>query len=164
MEVMFWVWLGVIAVTLIIEIVTLELVSIWFTIGAVIPFILSAIGGIRIEIQISVFVVISALLILFLRKAAQKVLFKNMNEKTNTDSIVGKKFKLLEKTDLENNGSLKINGVVWTAVSEDGNLIEEGTLVEVIRLDGNKLVVRKLNGDEKTKSDTNLNHTEGGEQ
>ena len=164
MEVMFWVWLGVIAVTLIIEIVTLELVSIWFTIGAVIPFILSAIGGIRIEIQISVFVVVSALLILFLRKAAQKVLFKNMNEKTNTDSIVGKKFKLLEKTDLENNGSLKINGVVWTAVSEDGNLIEEGTLVEVIRLDGNKLVVRKLNGDEKTKSDTNLNHTEGGEQ
>ena len=164
MEVMFWVWLGVIAVTLIIEIVTLELVSIWFTIGAVIPFILSAIGGIRIEIQISVFVVVSALLILFLRKAAQKVLFKNMNEKTNTDSIVGKKFKLLEKTDLENNGSLKINGVVWTAVSEDGNLIEEGTLVEVIRLDGNKLVVRKLNGDEKTKSDTNLNHAEGGEQ
>ena len=164
MEVMFWVWLGVIAVTLIIEIVTLELVSIWFTIGAVIPFILSAIGGIRIEIQISVFVVVSALLILFLRKVAQKVLFKNMNEKTNTDSIVGKKFKLLEKTDLENNGSLKINGVVWTAVSEDGNLIEEGTLVEVIRLDGNKLVVRKLNGDEKTKSDTNLNHTEGGEQ
>lgn len=160
MEVMFWVWLGVIAVTLIIEIATLELVSIWFTIGAVIPFILSAIGGIRIEIQISVFVVVSALLILFLRKAAQKVLFKNMNEKTNMDSFVGKKFKLLEKTDLENNGSLKINGVVWTAISEDGNLIEEGTLVEIVKLDGNKLVVRKADESEKINNDAKLNHTD----
>ena len=55
METTFWIWLAIIVVALIIEIVTLDLVSIWFSFGAVVPFILSAIGGIPIEIQIVVF-------------------------------------------------------------------------------------------------------------
>ena len=41
MEEMFWVWLAVIAIALIIEIITLDLVSVWFACGAVVPFILS---------------------------------------------------------------------------------------------------------------------------
>ncbi len=144
METMFWVWLAVIAVTLLIEIVTLDLVSIWFSFGAVIPFILSAIGGIYIEIQISVFIVVSALLIIFVRKYAQRWLFKNMNTKTNVDSLVGKKFRLLESTDFEKNGSLKVNDVVWTAVSENGEIINQGAVVEVIKVDGNKLIVKEV--------------------
>ena len=107
METMFWIWLAIMAVTVIIEIVTLDLVSIWFAFGAVIPFILSAIGGIAIEIQIAVFVAVSALLIIFLRKNAQKLLFKNMNQKTNVDAFEGKKVRLLEDTDFEHNGSVK---------------------------------------------------------
>ena len=38
MDTMFWVWLGVIAVTAIIEFITCDLTSIWFTCGAVIPY------------------------------------------------------------------------------------------------------------------------------
>ena len=141
METMFWVWLAIIAVTVIIEIVTLDLVSIWFAFGAVIPFILSAIGGIAIEIQIAVFVAVSALLIIFLRKNAQKLLFKNMNQKTNVDAFEGKKVRLLEDTDFEHNGSVKINDVTWTAISESGELIKAGQLVEIKKVDGNKLIV-----------------------
>ena len=143
METMFWVWLAVIAISLIIEIVTLDLVSVWFAFGALIPFILSAIGGIAVEIQIAVFVVVTALLIIFLRKYAQKLLFKNMNTKTNVDSLVGKTYRLLEDTDFEHIGSVKVNDVVWTAVSEDGSLLKKGSLVEIVNVDGNKLVVKK---------------------
>ena len=50
METMFWVWLAVIVVSVIIELITFELVSIWFSAGAVIPFILAGIGGIDIEV------------------------------------------------------------------------------------------------------------------
>ena len=78
MDIIFWVWLGVIIATIILEIVTLDLVSVWFAIGAIIPLILSAIGGIAIEIQVGVFVFISAILLIFIRKIAQKILFKNM--------------------------------------------------------------------------------------
>ncbi len=139
---MFWVWLAIIVVAVIVEIATLDLVSVWFAIGAIIPFILAAIGGIAIEIQVVVFVVVSALLIIFLRKYAQKWLFKNMNYKTNLDVQIGRVYRLLENADFEKNGSVKINDVVWTAVSENGALIEKGQLVEIVRVDGNKMIVK----------------------
>lgn len=46
MEVMFWVWLGVFVLSLVIEFITFDLISIWFSAGAIIPFIMSAIGGV----------------------------------------------------------------------------------------------------------------------
>ncbi len=140
---MFWVWLGIIVVAVIVEIVTLDLVSVWFAFGGLIPFILAAIGGIPIEIQVVVFVIVSALLIIFLRKYAQKWLFKNMNAKTNIDMQIGKIYRLLEDANFEKNGSVKINDVVWTAVSKDGELIEKGQLVEIVSVDGNKMIVKK---------------------
>lgn len=149
MDTMFWVWLAVIAVALLIEIVTLDLVSIWFSFGALIPFILAAVGGIAIEIQIAIFVVVSALLIIFIRKYAQKLLFKNMDAKTNVDSLIGKKFKMLETTDFEKNGSLKINDIIWTAVGENSELIKQGAIVEVVKVDGNKLIVKEIKEDNK---------------
>ncbi len=156
METMFWIWLAIMAVTVIIEIVTLDLVSIWFAFGAVIPFILSAIGGIAIEIQIAVFVAVSALLIIFLRKNAQKLLFKNMNQKTNVDAFEGKKVRLLEDTDFEHNGSVKINDVTWTAISESGELIKSGQLVEIKKVDGNKLIVIPVSQDTEKSSGKEL--------
>ncbi len=144
METMFWVWLAVIAISLVIEIITLDLVSVWFACGAVIPFILSAIGGIGVEWQILVFVIVTALLIIFIRKYAQKLLLKNMNTKTNVDSLIGKRYRLLEDTDFEHIGSVKVNDVVWTAVSSDGSLINAGQLVEVEKIDGNKLIVKAV--------------------
>lgn len=146
METMFWVWLAVIAISLIIEIVTLDLVSVWFACGAIIPFILSAIGGIYIELQIAVFIVVTALLFIFVRKYAQKLLFRNMNTKTNVDSLIGKHFRLLEETDFEHMGSVKVNDVTWTATSESGEKIEKGSLVEVVKIEGNKLIVKKVDG------------------
>ena len=151
MEVTFWVWLAIIVVSVIVEIATLDLVSVWFAVGSIVPFILSAIGGIAIEIQISVFVVVTAVLIIFLRKYAQKLLFKNMNDKTNLDMQIGKIYRLLEDADFEKNGLIKINDVVWTAVSEEGNLIKKGQLVEVVKVNGNKMFV-KLAKDETTEN------------
>lgn len=160
MEAMFWVWLAIIAISLVIEIITLDLVSVWFAFGALIPFILAAIGGIAIEIQISIFVVVTALLIIFLRKYAQKLLFKNMNAKTNVDSLVGKTYRLLEDTDFEHIGSVKVNDIIWTAISEDGKLLKKGSLVEIVNVDGNKLVVKKSSKAENEERNTKDENTD----
>ncbi|MBO5022139.1 MAG: NfeD family protein [Clostridia bacterium] len=144
MEVMFWIWLAVIVVSVIIEVLTLDLVAVWFSVGAVVPFILSAIGGVPLEIELIIFVVPSALLIIFVRKYAQKLLFKNMNTKTNVHAQEGKRYRLLEDADFEKNGSIKINDVVWTAVSENGEKISRGQLVEITKIDGNKMVVKRV--------------------
>lgn len=156
MEVMFWVWLGVIVVTAIIEFATVELVSIWFTLGAIPSFIMSAIGGVAWEIQIVVFFCVSALMIVSLRSVTKKFLLKNANEKTNVDSLIGKDFRLIEGTDFEHLGSVKVNGVVWSAIGEKGEKINNGELVRVVRVEGNKLIVKRTEKEEKQAKNSEL--------
>lgn len=142
MDVMFWVWLGVIVITAVLEFATMDTTSIWFTAGALIPFILSAIGGISWIIQVVLFVALSCLFIVLLRPLAKKYLLKGVNHKTNAEAYIGKEYKLLSSYDGENLGTIKINGVVWNAISKDP--IEKDTIVKVVQIDGNKLVVEKI--------------------
>jgi len=144
MDVMFWVWLGVIIVTAIIEFATMEIASIWFTLGAIIPFILAATNAVRWEIQLVIFVVISAVLIASLRKITMKFLLKNNNEKTNVHSLVGQQHRMLTFTDFEHVGSVKINDVIWSAVGEKQQTIEKDEIVEIVKVQGNKLIVKKF--------------------
>lgn len=144
MDFMFWVWLGVIVVTAIIEFATMEIASIWFTFGAIIPFIMAACGGVHWSIQLAVFIVLSAIMILSLRKVTMKWLLKNSNHKTNVDALVGQKHRMLSRTDFETLGSVKINDVVWSAVGENQQTIEKDEIVEIVKLSGNKLIVKKF--------------------
>ena len=140
---MIWVWLAVVAVSLIVEFMSWDLTSIWFAVAGLISLILSAIDGIAWEVQLAVFIVISALLLIFVRKICRKLLLKNLNTKTNVDAYAGKRSKLLKAigTD-ENYGEVRFNGVIWQAMSDSGEEIEAGTEVEVVRVEGNKMVVR----------------------
>ena len=101
METMFWVWLGVIALTVVLEIVTTDLISIWFTFGAVLPMIFALTTNMSVAWQVVIFLIVSAVLIASFRKITMKFLFKNSNTKTNTDALIGQRLKLIEKTDFE---------------------------------------------------------------
>ena len=68
----YWIWICVIVGAVIIEALTMDVVSIWFTIGAIVPLILSATNACGWEIQVIVFIIISAVLILTLRKVTMK--------------------------------------------------------------------------------------------
>ena len=57
MNAMFWVWLSIIIITAGLEFATMEVVSIWFTIGAIIPFILAATDATGWEIQLLLFII-----------------------------------------------------------------------------------------------------------
>jgi len=57
MEWMIWVWLGVTAVSLILEFITMEMASIWFVAGGIIGMILAA-CGVSWEIQLIVFILV----------------------------------------------------------------------------------------------------------
>lgn len=144
MDFMFYVWIGVIVVSAVIEFITLDMTSIWFTAGAIPSLIMSIIGGVRWEIQLAVFFVLSIVLILSLRKVTKKFLLRNAKEKTNLDALVGKKFKMLTRCDDDEVGTIKVNGVVWNAVPNDGKTIEVGEQVKIVRVDGSKFVVEKI--------------------
>ena len=152
---MIWVWLAVVAVSLIVEFFTWDLTSIWFAVAGLVSLILSAIDGINWVWQLGVFIVISALLIIFVRQICRKLLLKS-DEKTNVDAFVGKKTTLLTGiVDANNMGTVKFNGVTWNAITENGVKLNEGTAVEVVRVDGNKMIVKETNSIEDT-SDNDL--------
>ncbi len=141
---MLWIWVAVIVLSIIIEVFTMEIVSIWLTFGAIIPLILAATGKVNWLIQLVVFFVVSTVLIVSLRKVTKKFLLKNATEKTNLNALIGQKFRMLERTDFETIGSIKINGVVWAAVGLDRQTIEKDDIVEIVNVSGNKMVVKKV--------------------
>ncbi len=136
-----WIWLAVAVVSAALEFITMQMVSIWFTFASIITIIL-ALCGVVWWGQLLVFCGLSLVLLLSLRKLALKYLLKNDKTKTNVDSFVNNNYKLIQPITADTPGEVKINGVVWTAVSEDGAEIEKDQVVTVVKIDGNKLIVK----------------------
>ena len=138
-----WVWLAVLCVSAALEFITMQMVSIWFAIASIVAIIL-ALCGVVWWVQVIVFCVLALVLLLGLRKFSMKFLLKNTNTKTNVDSFVGSVHKLVEPINVDEPGAVKINGVVWTAVSKDNKPIKKGLDVKIENVDGNKLIVSKV--------------------
>ena len=62
--------------------------------------------------------------------------------RTNVDAVIGQEGIVTEAIDnLEAVGTVKLNGLPWSARSESGAKIASGTVVTVRRVDGVKLIV-----------------------
>ena len=145
---MIYVWLAVVILSVVVEAVTNELLTIWFAIAGLICVILSAFQ-IEWYITLPVFIAVSTALILGLRKLSIKLLNKKCDDKTNADAVFGKKFVLLSKISLNQPGTIKVNDVVWNVLTENnGEVVEEGSLVKVLRLSGNKYIVEPIINEE----------------
>ena len=149
MSATFWIWLSIIVITVILEIITTDLVSIWFTFGAVIPLFLSAFNVLNPLWQTVIFIIISAVLISTLRKVTIKFFFKNNNSKTNLDALIGEKYRLIEGTNFEKLGKLEIKDITWSVMGENQQTIKKGQVVEIVKIEGNKLIVKPSQIDKK---------------
>ena len=62
---------------------------------------------------------------------------------TNSDRVIGETAVVTESIDnIQAKGSVKVQGQLWTARSENGEVIPEGSQVTVIRIEGVKLIVK----------------------
>jgi len=145
METYMWIiWFGVLVLSIIVEALTPELLSVWFGLGAIVALILSIIEGIPWWVELIVFMVVSVVSLLALRPIIKKYAKTNKTA-SNIDEIVGKKGKMIKSCDEINHGEVKINGVIWTAIGADGHQnIKEDSLVEVVAIEGNKLIVKEI--------------------
>ena len=139
-----YVWLGVVALSVIVEFVTFDLVSVWFIGGGLVAMILSA-CKVQLVWQLVAFIGVSIILLITCRKPLLKMLNKNKSA-TNASSLIGKDTTLLTPISFDNVGSVKVNGVVWTAIAENEmTLIEQGAIVTITAIQGNKLIVKEVN-------------------
>ena len=138
---MWIIWLIIATACIIIELASVELVSCWGIVGSVVALILSLIGA-PLWLQIVSAIVITIACVVGCRPLALKA-FKKDNYSSNSNALIGNRTKLLTAITEDNNGSVKINDVVWTAKSVDGTPIPEGVFVKVKEVSGNKLLVNK---------------------
>lgn len=136
------IWLGIIIVSVIVEIITIDLVSIWFGAGAIIALIADLLGASQL-IQIILFVIITTILIFVTRPVAKKYLRTNI-EKTNFDRVIGKHGLVTKAITADNKGEVKVMSTSWLASSIDNTTINEGDYCEIMAVEGAHLVVKKI--------------------
>ena len=136
-------WLGILIVLLLIEIFTLGLTTIWFAGGALLAFVAAELGA-PLPVQIVLFLVVSLVLLIFTRPVALKY-FNAKRTKTNSEGLIGKQAVVTQAIDNSDGvGEVTVNGLVWTARTEDfSGSIEKGKTVTIIAIDGVKLIVRE---------------------
>ena len=83
----YFLWIGIFVAALIIEGLTMQLVSIWFAVGAL-GALVAAIAGGSLVIQASIFVILSLVLFLATRPLVQKI-GRAPTVHTNADSVIG---------------------------------------------------------------------------
>ncbi|WP_270942767.1 NfeD family protein [Romboutsia lituseburensis] len=134
-------WLIVAIIFAIAEAMTPSLTLIWFSIGALILIFLSTFIK-SILIQVILFGIISVTLLI----VATKIIVKkdeNHQYDTNLQAIV-KKIGVVRKDILPNEtGIVVVENEEWSAISANNEAILENTEVEILKIEGVKLIVSK---------------------
>jgi len=136
-------WLIAAGIFFIVEIATTGFLIFWLGIGALLSMITSFITD-NIIIQTIVFVISSCILIPLTKPLADKFTGKKAVP-TNSYSLINKNgIVIVDINPIEAVGQVKVNGEIWSAKTEDGTNIAKGTEIEVVKIDGVKLIVKPI--------------------
>lgn len=135
------IWLVVAIVFAIGEAMTPSLTLIWFSIGALAVFLLSSFID-SILVQIILFAIISITLLFI---ATKKIVKKDESYKYNTNlqGMIGKRGIVKSNILEDKTGIVVVDGEEWSAISINNDTINEKDIVEVIKIEGVKLIVKK---------------------
>lgn len=137
------IWFGIIILTIFLESINGQLISIWFMLGSVAALIASFLG-VPFIWQLVIFLILSIVSLVFARPFVKKFI-KLKVEDTNSGRCVGKIGIVVEEIGgIESKGQVKVLGNIWTAISEGKDKISVGSEVMVLKIDGVKLIVEPV--------------------
>lgn len=136
--VIFW---GVLfAITAVVEAMSVQLVSIWFSLSALITMFF-ALTDLSFSTQLLIFFILSVVLLIATRPFVKKVISLKAVS-TNYELDIGKTARVTEEINAAAmTGRVILDGVSWQAKSENGEIIPEGHAVIVKNIDSTTLVV-----------------------
>ena len=133
-------WLAALVIFAVAEAVTVNLISIWFAGGALAALIAAGLSA-PLWLQIVLFLVVSGVLLALVAPWARKASRVN-SVATNADRHIGRQALVTEEiNNLQESGAIRLDGVIWTARSESGEVIPAGTTITVKRIAGVKAYV-----------------------
>ena len=140
-----WIWFIVAVGLLIVELSTQQLVSIWFSLSALITgFVCAFVPNMELWLQLLIFAILSVVAVILTRPLAKKLQRKDSAKEINLGLVIGKKAVVVEKIDNTfETGAIKIHGTIWTARSINDEVVEVGEVVVFEKIEGNKAFVKK---------------------
>ena len=98
-----------------------------------------------IVVQSTIFLVTSVFLLFFTKSFIKRFVNKDSKTVTGSFAVIGKTGIVTKEinTDLAQ-GQVRIDGDIWSAKTETGEILPEGTQVKVLRLSGVKVIVEKI--------------------
>ena len=133
-------WLILCIVLVVIECLTVNLVCVWFALGA----LLAAISSLFLTdtmMQGAVFVFSSILFFFLLKPFSKRILRRNV-ERTNLDRVIGQIGIVTEEITKIEPGEVKVDGKKWSAISS--KKVKVGSKVEILSIEGVKLLVKEV--------------------
>lgn len=140
---MTYLWIALAVIMIIAEITTVQLVSVWFVLGALCA-AAATIFTDSIILQLVVFVTVSVAALLITRPLVKKLKAKIRPLPTNANRLVGEIGVMLgDVRAFTEVGQAKVKGEVWS-VKTDNPPLKEGDTVRVLAIDGAKLIVEAV--------------------
>ena len=137
-------WAVLLVAFLVVEFATAGLTSIWFALGALGALISATVApaGELIWLQVVIFLLVSGISLYFTRPLVKKY-HKTNRTATNASRVLEMTGVVREPVNkLDAHGVVYVDGKLWSARGEGVDLIPVGTPVEILRIDGVKLIVR----------------------
>ncbi|MBR5645683.1 MAG: NfeD family protein [Treponema sp.] len=137
-----WVWVAVTILCVVIESLTLSLTTIWFGISSFVMVFL-AFTPIPFGVQLFIFAALSLILLIFTRPVVKR----KLNQKkiaTNYERIIGQIAVVTKKITALEKGSIKINGMEWTAAVKEDITLTEGSKCIIEEIAGVTAYVKSI--------------------
>lgn len=136
---MYYIWIAIIILLALVEVMTVNLTTIWFVASGLVALALSFVTD-NFLLQVGVFSLLGIVLLITTRPILTKWLH-GKKEKTNLDRIIGMKGIVTEPISKNKMGEVKVDGKRWTAYAEQELLTEE--VVKILEITGVKVKVEK---------------------
>ena len=134
-----YIWCVILIVSLGIEAMTMNLITIWIALGSFAA-LLSSLLIDNFVIQSFVFVVVTLVTLIFTRKFVVDVL-KVKSVKTNLDIVVGQVGLVINDITPDKPGRISVAGKSWAAISDIP--ISKGEHVDILAIEGVTLVAKR---------------------
>ena len=138
---MFYIWLAIIILLTIVEILTVNLTTIWFVTSAIISLILTFFVD-SFAIQFAVFIILGIILLITTRPTLLKLVAK-YRQKKDVNHLIGMRGYIVSPISQNQLGEVKVNGRNWLAWSDEN--IDLDTYVTVVEINDHKIKVIKDN-------------------
>lgn len=134
-------WIIIGSVALGIDLITSSFLFVWFTIGSMASIISWALGY-PFTVQLITFILVSAIFMAVGYPLVKRTIKKTVKRTpTMEEGYIGREF-IIGK-DVLDKAEIKFDGIYWT-VKNEGTLIKKGDKVKVTGIEGNKIVIKKI--------------------